>query len=274
MVRFIVEGPERTDQAGGFFGFASPYFDFGFEVENTTGTGYEIIRPPLDLPFPIPTEPSFSSPPEVYSGTGLTYQAVTHSGHTMMTPITGTITGVSEVGDDYSSIATGMNVAASDYYAVTLSANDDDNHQMVADIFQGNDLFRGGTIRDDFDGHDGNDRAFGRGGNDRLWGSDGDDKLSGGGGRDRIEGGAGNDILKGGGGRDVFVFDGTGLGRDRIKDFRPNKDQIVINHEEILEFSDLNIRFRGGDTFIRYDGNTIVIEGIRPAQLDADDFSF
>ena len=71
----------------------------------------------------------------------------------------------------------------------------------------------------------------GGGGNDTLEGKGGNDHLIGGAGRDVLSGGLGRDVLVGGKGKDSFLF-GEALGRahvDRIEDFRPGKDKILLD---------------------------------------------
>jgi hypothetical protein len=87
-------------------------------------------------------------------------------------------------------------------------------------------------------------RFYGFGGRDRLSGAGGEDILVGGAGVDVLKGGAdndiligetGNDTLSGNRGRDQFVFDmGQSfiqklMGCDRLTDFNPREDQIVLN---------------------------------------------
>lgn len=72
---------------------------------------------------------------------------------------------------------------------------------------------------DDRAGTDGADVLTGTSGNDVLHGFAGADTLSGLGGRDILDGGQGNDVLTGGGGSDAFLFTGSALGSDKIKDF-------------------------------------------------------
>ena len=64
----------------------------------------------------------------------------------------------------------------------------------------------------------------------RLTGNAGDNRLAGGGGADVIAGRDGNDVLVGGDGADRFLFDvAPGPGNtDRIADFRPNLDRILL----------------------------------------------
>ncbi|MDP5305746.1 CAP domain-containing protein [Paracoccus spongiarum] len=102
---------------------------------------------------------------------------------------------------------------------------------------QGGDALTGGTGRDGLageGGHDGlrggagHDRLAGGGGNDLMRGEAGRDRLAGGDGADTLSGDRGNDLLDGGGGADSFVF-ARGGGADRIADFRPGTDRLVID---------------------------------------------
>ncbi|MGI0482103.1 cadherin domain-containing protein [Geminocystis sp. CENA526] len=100
------------------------------------------------------------------------------------------------------------------------------------DIIQGGNLgdtLNGGSGNDVLYGNDGNDRLDGGSGNDSLFGGNGNDILLGGSGSDTLVGGMGNDTLTGGSGRDYFLFNSTAEGVDRITDFNPVDDFIVIN---------------------------------------------
>lgn len=72
-------------------------------------------------------------------------------------------------------------------------------------------------------------------GNDTLLGYDASDRIYGGVGDDVLWGGTGNDKLWGGSGKDTFNFsinsDGTKAetGVDKIKDFHPGEDIIVVH---------------------------------------------
>jgi transcription termination factor NusB len=74
----------------------------------------------------------------------------------------------------------------------------------------GDDLLRGGAGNDWLNGNSGNDILFGEGGNDTLIG------------------GKGTDTLTGGEGHDSFRFNQLHHGGDRITDFAPEDDQILI----------------------------------------------
>ena len=99
------------------------------------------------------------------------------------------------------------------------------------------DRIRGTIESDIIKGLGGNDLLFGRAGNDTLEGGKGEDRLLGGAGHDRLVGGAGRDRLSGESGRDTlvgglgqdrFIFRRPNLGLDRIQDFKPGVDQILI----------------------------------------------
>lgn len=98
-------------------------------------------------------------------------------------------------------------------------------------------LARGGMGRDLVISSNGDDELWGNAGDDRLQGGRGDDLLAGGPGADRLEGGEGCDTLRGGGGddsltggwgADSFVFRAAQDGRDRITDFDPLEDRILL----------------------------------------------
>jgi len=82
------------------------------------------------------------------------------------------------------------------------------------------------------------DNVNGGSGNDTIAGNSFDNHLSGGHGNDTIEGWEGNDTLIGGYGKDTFYF-ALGWGKDKITDFDPQNDKIVLL-DEFLEPIDLN----------------------------------
>jgi cysteinyl-tRNA synthetase len=94
------------------------------------------------------------------------------------------------------------------------------------------DVLRGSTLADRINALAGNDRVNGRAGNDRL------------------DGGLGQDTLIGGTGRDQFVFD-TKLGSsniDRITDFAPGTDRIVLDHDIFTTLAKGALSASGFDT--------------------------
>nr|WP_011116761.1 calcium-binding protein [Ruegeria sp. PR1b]AAN05155.1 RB134 [Ruegeria sp. PR1b] len=146
---------------------------------------------------------------------------------------------------------------------------------------RGEDVLKGGAGDDLLVARGGADRLFGGSGRDTLKAGLGDDVLNGGNGADRLLGGAGrdellggrgNDILRGGGGADVFVFT-RGHGQDRIQDFRPGTDQLDLSDLN-QRYGDLEISRAGNATLIDTGAGEIQLNGLRPWQLDADDFLF
>jgi Ca2+-binding RTX toxin-like protein len=104
----------------------------------------------------------------------------------------------------------------------------------------------------------------------------GNDTLDGGRGNDVLNGGGGDDELTGGQDLDTFVF-GEASGDDVVTDFRNGQDLIRFDGiAGVDDFSDLTIvRFRSGSLISWGDGsNTIFVEHVRPAELDAGDFQF
>jgi Ca2+-binding RTX toxin-like protein len=79
----------------------------------------------------------------------------------------------------------------------------------------------------------GGDRAIGRGGNDWLFGDQGFDRLFGGDGDDILVGGLGFDLLTGGAGADHFQFEDLRHCGDRIRDFTPGEDLLVLSQPAI-----------------------------------------
>ena len=100
----------------------------------------------------------------------------------------------------------------------------------------GNDILRGGMLRDQLLGGDGDDELYGNAGNDLLVGGYGDDFLHGGSGNDGLWGNQGDDVLFGASGNDT-LRGGTGnnllwggLGADRF--FGEFNDIVDFNEDE------------------------------------------
>ncbi|MGV6848136.1 MAG: hypothetical protein ACWA5A_07140 [Marinibacterium sp.] len=145
---------------------------------------------------------------------------------------------------------------------------------------KGNDSARGGAGSDSLIGGGGKDTLSGGKGNDDLDGGKGRDMLDGGKGKDRLEGGAGNDALSGGGGDDTFVFAGR-FGADAITDFDAlrNGEKIDLSGvAAIKSWKDLSrnhLSDAGADVIIDdLNGNTITLENMSLADLNAGDFLF
>lgn len=130
---------------------------------------------------------------------------------------------------------------------------------------EGNDRRLNGSRKDDV--------IDALGGNDRLDGKAGRDVLLGGAGKDTLKGGNGADILNGGAGGDRFVFAGRKAGADTIEDFGRG-DVIDLSAYGGLKFRDLDIARAEGGTLVAWDAGSVLLEGVRKAQLDASDFDF
>ena len=161
----------------------------------------------------------------------------------------------------------------------------------LGNIITGNtgaNVLQGMDGHDTLSGGDGADRLFGGNGNDRLGGGDqddvlnggdGDDVLFGGAGNDTLVGGNGNDTMTGGAGSDIFIF-ANNWGQDVITDFAalaPAERIDLRPVSAITSWADLaanHLSQVGGSSVITVGANTITIQGITNAQLDAADFLF
>lgn len=109
----------------------------------------------------------------------------------------------------------------------------------VIDGNGGSNFLQGDSGNDEINGNGGRDRLEGNAGDDVLNGGEGSDTLLGGAGDDVLEGGSGRDLLWGGAGNDTFVFS-DGDGRDAVRDFdRDGDDVVLLNIEGINNFDDL-----------------------------------
>ncbi len=104
-------------------------------------------------------------------------------------------------------------------------------YEAVIGSSQG-DVLRGNAGRNTLTGDGGRDNLWGKAGGDSLRGDDGADRLYGGAGNDVLTGGAGCDTLRGGGGADTFVLEAVANQADRIVDFEPGRDRLVITEAE------------------------------------------
>ena len=139
------------------------------------------------------------------------------------------------------------------------------------------DLILGRDGNDTVDGGAGDDFISGGRGNDRLIGGTGADRLIGGTGDDRLEGGAGDDLLTGGLGADTFVFN---AGNDRIEDFTPGLDQIILDARlwtGLTSAADLLLLYAETDalgTVIAFDaGDRLTLSGVTDLVALADDLT-
>lgn len=144
-----------------------------------------------------------------------------------------------------------------------------------ADVMAGTDraeTLSGRAGSDRIDGHGGDDRLNGDRGRDWLEGGAGNDTLSGGSGSDLLSGGAGDDLLIGGGGADVFVFSPHG-GRDRIADFAPGTDRILIQGDAGTPAA-VSVIDQGPDAEIRVAGASITLHDVDHRTVSIADFLF
>jgi Ca2+-binding RTX toxin-like protein len=146
----------------------------------------------------------------------------------------------------------------------------------------GNDRIYGGTGNDRLFGEAGDDEIYGGLGSSFLSGGQGNDTLSAGAGAQTLDGGSGNDTLRsgpgqtvmtGGSGADTFVFDSRSSGSDKVMDFNPARDKILV--QGIAEVPDLDALLDtmidlGGTTLINLGGNhPVLLIGVDAADLTA-----
>lgn len=86
-------------------------------------------------------------------------------------------------------------------------------------------------------GTEGNDRLVGSVNRDEILGFEGRDNLIGDFNDDILDGGPGNDKIASGAGADRIVFRGDSIGSDRISDFAPGEDAIVLSKGTFPELS-------------------------------------
>ena len=136
----------------------------------------------------------------------------------------------------------------------------------------GNDTLAGGAGDDTLSGGTGEDNLDGGAGADTLDAGRGNDVLAGGAGNDILEGGAGDDALAGGEGRDTFTQDFSEEGADTISDFNPSQDTIDLKgFGGAQNASKITIsEVEGGSTLIEAGSGTLLVEGVTPDQLGAN----
>ncbi len=134
----------------------------------------------------------------------------------------------------------------------------------------GRDRALGGDNADSLLGGLGNDTLFGQDGCDWLHGGRDADSIFGGNGHDRILGGQGNDLLHGGTGADRFIFSAA-AGHDRITDFEPHHDWLVLHN---MAFGDLTFRQQGPDLLISSGDFRLVLDDTMIQDLPRADLIF
>ncbi|HEY9217287.1 MAG TPA: calcium-binding protein [Phenylobacterium sp.] len=155
----------------------------------------------------------------------------------------------------------------------TINAGRDDDIVIAG---AGRDSVLGGDGGDLLEGNGGDDSLSGGSGEDFISAGDGNDSVDGGAGDDLISGGTGNDTLRGGGGEDDFQFHDFD-GNDRILNFQPDQDQVMLVTSGASDFAALMATavYSGGNTTLTYfPGSTITFVGLAPGQLGEDNFYF
>ncbi len=146
----------------------------------------------------------------------------------------------------------------------------------------GRDYIYGQGGRDRLDGGSGSDVIFGGADNDEikdtkgsnyLFGGDGNDVIESGKGTDIIAGGRGDDIISDKGGFDTFLFE-PDWGNDVITSFDPDTDRFVFSDPDLDSVGDLDFIVREAGIEVAYQGNTILLEGTVPEDIDFDLFFF
>ena len=108
---------------------------------------------------------------------------------------------------------------------------------------------------------------------DVIAGDSGMNILRGGNGADRIQGGANEDYLTGNSGADTFIFE-LGHGIDRVFDFEIGIDFLEFQGNAI-DFGDLSINnFNGTASVSRGFGDTVLLFGVTPGEVDESWFIF
>lgn len=119
--------------------------------------------------------------------------------------------------------------------------------------------------------------GVGNASDNHIYGNAGDNQLYGGFGNDLLSGGRGDDTLAGASDADQFHF-ARGCGQDTIGDFEVGTDQILIDGLKGAKgFADMvanHVTETGGDVWITYGADVIVIENATAAKLQGADFLF
>lgn len=137
----------------------------------------------------------------------------------------------------------------------------------------GADVLVAGDGADRLYGGMGADRLYGGAMGDALMGGDGADFLDEGAGHGDLDGGMGDDTLVGGLGADAFAVR-PGSGEDVIQDFTagPGMFDHLALHD--LQWEDLSFEDAAAGVTVRWEGGSVLLEGVRQADLAQDDFMF
>lgn len=154
------------------------------------------------------------------------------------------------------------------------------NDQLAAGSMGGNlfgdagdDVLVGRAGQDRLTGGKGHDRLYGGEAMDALRGGEGNDFLDEGPGHGDLDGGPGDDTLVGGPGPDAFAISPTS-GNDVIRDFTAGPG--MFDHLAIMDlrWEDLTFADTAAGVRISWRGGSVVLEGVRRADLAQDDFMF
>lgn len=143
------------------------------------------------------------------------------------------------------------------------------------------EVVEGSLFNDTLEGSAAANTLRGSNGNDRILGGGGADTLSGDLGNDTLDGGLGDDSLIGGGASDTFAY-ASGGGADVIADFLSGTSVIDVvrltsfgaafdSFAEVIAAATQN----GANVVIAFGaGQSLTLQNIALADLDADDFAF
>jgi Ca2+-binding RTX toxin-like protein len=95
-------------------------------------------------------------------------------------------------------------------------------------------------------------------------------------GDDTLLGGGGDDVLHGEAGSDLFVFD-PGMGFDRVADFQPGADRLVLRGFGVSSTAGLLAAAADGAEGVVIDfggGQRLLLQGVAEARLGAADVLF
>ena len=137
----------------------------------------------------------------------------------------------------------------------------------------GRDTLSGGGGADRLTGGGGGDHLYGGRDADALMGGDGADYLDEGAGHGDLEGGMGDDTLVGGAGPDAFAVDPTSA-NDVIRDFTAGPGMFDHLALRDLRWEDLSFEDTGAGVRVRWQGGSVLLEGVAKSQLAQDDFMF
>ncbi|MFD0917303.1 hypothetical protein ACFQ14_12880 [Pseudahrensia aquimaris] len=121
-----------------------------------------------------------------------------------------------------------------------------------------------------------NDITLADGSSVRVYGGSGNDTIIAANDGSTLDGGVGDDTLQASGGRDVIVLGANG-GFDTVLNFNVASDQIALSGVGLYSFADIAAATSSdgsGNTLIDFgNGTSVVLNGLNPADLTAQNFS-